>query len=161
MDQRPLLPHPPQEPAPPGLLHRGPWRTGASVVFMAALVAMLGFWGLLLLSDDSVSPFAPLDPPAAVFVVAAVLHLVSAPAAWLVAIAVAKDASHLFWVVFGVALVPVAAVTSLVVLMTDAVLWRDDLTDWLFAVMLALVGPLALAVQLSASLWISRSATQR
>ena len=116
------------------------------------MVAVVAFWALLLVSDDAVSPVAFAAPADDVFLALAIVHVVSAPAAWIVALRVTVRRSRPGWTVFGAAVVPVTAVLSLLVLMTDAVVWRDDLGSWLLAMGLALLGPVALVVSLVTAL---------
>lgn len=124
----------------------------ARTLLVVGLVAVVAFWVLLLASDGVVSPFAFADPAVEVFLALAIVHVLSAPMAWIAALTVTVRCSRPAWLVFDAVVVPVAAVVSLLVLMTDAVVWRDDLGEWAKAMGLALLGPTTLAMAIVASL---------
>lgn len=138
--------------------HRDPGPLTRAVL-VVGLVAVVAFWALLLVSDDAVSPFAFAGPVDDAFVALAIVHVVSAPVAWVAALRVTVRHARPGWTVFGAAVVPAAAVVSLLVLMTDAVVWRDDLGAWVLAMGLALLGPGTLVVSLATALRMTRDGT--
>lgn len=116
-------------------------------LLITALVAQWSLWSLLAFADPSISPLAVRDlPVGALWISVAALHLLTAPTAWVVGMVTLSGQRGGRLVLLGVLGVPLGALTTLGVLLSDALVWRGDLGDWLFPAMLALVGPIALTV---------------
>ncbi len=127
-----------------------------------AVVAMIAWWIVLVLTDCAVGfgfSFGVSDNVILGLMLGLMIaHLVSAPVAWVISIVVLMSAGR--WVVglLGMVAVPLAALISLGVAMTDAWGWNTaaarsaGLGSYLFAVALVAAGPLSLLALISAAI---------
>jgi hypothetical protein len=122
------------------------------VVLVVAAVSLVLFWLAMIADDAAISPIAFLDLPAGLLVLLAVVHVVSAPVGWIVGLVRLQRVGRGRAVLFGVIAVPITALMTLGVMLSDAIVWRGDLYDWMGRMLLALAGPVVLAAFLGMAL---------
>lgn len=139
--------------SPPGV-----WsRVLRPAVLVSGLILLVLFWVTLMLSDTAVSPIAFIDVPDGTILTLTALHVVSAFVSWIVATLTALAARRIGQILVAILAVPFTAVVTLLVLMTDATVWRNDIGAWVGPMILALSGPIALGSLLGWSLASLRS----
>jgi len=134
----------PQPPAGPRSRGAGATR----VILVVAFASLVLFWVALLVDDAAISPIAVIDLPGSVIIALAVVHVVSAPVGWVTAVVELARFGRRGAVVFGVTVVPFAALMTFGVMLSDALVWRGDRYDWVGMLLLALSGPVALTLLL-------------
>ena len=135
-------------------------RVGVLALLGGATLAMLAFWVLLVLEDSAVGfGFSWARAPDGLVIGLALTHLVTAPAAWITAVVVLRSAGRRTAGVLGAALVPVAAIVSLLAAMTDAWAWHtaaaqaSGLGSYLAAVAVVAAGPFSLLALMAAAFY--------
>lgn len=129
----------------------------ARMIMLVGLVSVLVFWAVLLLDDDVIFPFITARVPSVVLIGAAAAHVLSAIPAWLVAAVRAAKSHATRRLLVAVVAVPVTALLTFGVMLSDALVWRGDFWSWLAPAIFAAAGPAALAALLMWSLAAERS----
>ena len=116
------------------------------VVLVIALVSLALFWLAMFADDAAISPVAFVDLPANLLVMLAVVHVISAPVGWVAGLVRLQRVGRVRAVLLGALLVPFTALMTFGVMLSDAIVWRGDLYDWIGSTLLALSGPVVLAI---------------
>jgi len=127
------------------------------VTMQLGLVSMGLFWLVLLLSDDVIFPFLSARVPSSLLIGIATVHVVSAVPAWSVAVARAARLGARRRLLVGAVIVPIAAMLTFGVMLSDALVWRGDLGSWLGPALFAATGPSVLAAFLVQALRAERA----